>query len=360
MTDGSAAFLAYGITAPFFFGFAKWLCETAIKDGVETLYFLSQDGESVKKCYDVLAPYYPEAPRSDYIYASWRSLHVPSIKNEQDIQASLNRFFPTTDLETLLSCRLGVETVPKQLLQKHGFRSLKDKVNHSRHLDAVVALALDLAPRILEQASKENEALLTYYREHGLAEKGHKAIVTIGHHDSLQDALSRLTGNDTLGCYSFASYAGENADNKPDTEERPSYTNNAAMFDLLFSSCEGSFKKMEKQTPCFFEPAQSQTQKEFLTTVHEQAVQLCTDIADVMGNRLQGADWPAEGALLPYATLLSGPGAADARLFLGLQSEDFYGALDHRTVLHYNPESTDESVRESLWQAGARALASSS
>lgn len=370
ITNGSLDFLAYGVLAPFFFGFAKWLLESAIRDNVDVLYFLSRDGRIVKKCYDVLAAYYPKAPKSKYVYASRRALSVSSIQNIDDIKRNLKVAFHSTQLGVVLSHRLGVEDVSIKLLNKHGFSGLDDVVSHNRFLNSITDLALDLAPDIIAQAAKERDSLLSYYKEQGLMEAGKKAIVDIGHKGSLQAAISQLTDNRELGGYYFAThydfdkslshaaYVYSDLEKETKGHEPHPYQKHLLMFELLFLNNHGSFKNIDDKNPCFFPSSQTDEQRAFVQVVHEQAVQFSKDISSFMKGALCGAAWSGNDAILPYVELLESPSVADARLFLGLQFERSYNGTEGCPVLHYNPEDSAETIRESMWQEGARVLAS--
>lgn len=77
----------YIAAGPLFFGFVGWLLARAVEDRVERLYFLSRDGQILKRIYDHLSPLVENAPPSEYLYASRRALNVPAITelNERTI-----------------------------------------------------------------------------------------------------------------------------------------------------------------------------------------------------------------------------------------------------------------------------------
>ncbi|HFL9510311.1 TPA: hypothetical protein ACG5Y9_005350, partial [Escherichia coli] len=58
---GSPLKLGYYGLGPLLLGYAKWLVESAIKDKVERLYFLSRDGKIMKQAYDIIAKLYHNA-----------------------------------------------------------------------------------------------------------------------------------------------------------------------------------------------------------------------------------------------------------------------------------------------------------
>lgn len=96
-------FVGYYALGMHVFGVSKWLIEHAIERGYETIHFLARDGYLPKQVYQIIAPYYQNAPMPNYLYASRRSLlpYILSEDNQYSLEAfvSLYAHSPKTILE---------------------------------------------------------------------------------------------------------------------------------------------------------------------------------------------------------------------------------------------------------------------
>ena len=85
----------------------RWLAESAKRDGVKKLIFLSRDGYLPKLIYDRYRNIHPELPESDYIYASRLSLLPAMLRTETDffdIPTDINYQTPGKLLKLLSFC----------------------------------------------------------------------------------------------------------------------------------------------------------------------------------------------------------------------------------------------------------------
>lgn len=67
-------FIGYYALGMHVFGLSKWLIEDSIKNGHNTIHFIARDGYLPQKVYNIVAGCYSNAPKSNYIYASRKSL----------------------------------------------------------------------------------------------------------------------------------------------------------------------------------------------------------------------------------------------------------------------------------------------
>ncbi|RAS08848.1 hypothetical protein C7415_105332 [Cupriavidus alkaliphilus] len=363
----------YAIAGPMFFGFAAWLLQQAISDKVEVLYFLARDGEIVKRCYDVLATYFPCAPRSVYLRASRRGVNVPALQTEEDVLAMLAVNFTPTPLRELIRNRFGLEAIPERALLEAGYTSPDDIATYQRDAEKLKTLFRAIAPQILANAKEEREALMGYYGSMGLLDDCRKAVVDIGHNGTLQASLSNLLGDTQLGGYYFVTYKeierlhsrgmharGYLAERLDGKNRRHAYSTYILMFEALFLNTEGSFVRMHQQdgewVPQLLSTDLEAGRVNFIRQVHDASVQLCADIADVVRNELVGFRLEGDRAVAAYLAMLRAPTLVDAALFKGIGFENVYSGRNTRPIIEHIENDAAATISRSLWKEGATIL----
>ena len=168
-----------------FFGFAKWVAESVIKDGIDTLYFLSRDGAIVKRCYDAISPCYYNAPQAVYLKASRRALAAASLFTRQDVIDLLDVNFTPTPISCLMQNRFGISDISMDIYAQAGFTNGDDYADIKVNKENIIRLLDLVCNEILRNAADERDALLGYYAEQGLLQDGQHAIVDIGHNGTL-------------------------------------------------------------------------------------------------------------------------------------------------------------------------------
>jgi|GEM_PF-5461294 len=354
-TDGTPEGLGYCLAGPLFLSLTKWIIERARHDKIETLYFLSRGGAILKQCYELLAPLYPQAPQAVTLHASRRGLRVPLIRTEADILAHLTFTQIPHALNKFFLVNFGLEDLPLETIQHFGFTSADTMVSPLRDLERLQNLALALAPFILERAANEREALLTYFGDKGLLDSKLKAVVSLAHHTTLQDAIITLSDNVNLGGYYFAlqqeETGAQTASFLPrtiDTLSRKSHI----LFKFLFLDGEGPFlyatTENGKPKALLGAPADESLHL-FAHKLHAGALRFIEDLIAVAGTALALAPFPAEAASDAYAAMLRAPAPADAALFESL-------SLRGGAIIALTPDDERTSIEDSLWAEGARAL----
>jgi HAD superfamily hydrolase (TIGR01549 family) len=180
-------------------GFAKWILEESMRDGVKDLFFLARDGYLIKKIYDQISVGYPNAPKSHYLLASRRCYSTAALSCEQDLLDSLSMSFSEVPLHKILDARygIGVDELKSDTLKVAGFSCFDDLVNIKRrsHLNRFKKLLSHNCDIILKNSNLERDALLKYFNSMGLsADSDTFSIVDIGHNGSLQKYIGKLLG----------------------------------------------------------------------------------------------------------------------------------------------------------------------
>ena len=84
-------FVGYYALGMHIIGVAKWILDNAIEKGYQTIHFLSRDGFLIKKVFDIMKKKYPNAPKSNYLHATRKSL-IPMFINDTSALYALSEF----------------------------------------------------------------------------------------------------------------------------------------------------------------------------------------------------------------------------------------------------------------------------
>lgn len=361
----------YAIAGPMFFGFAKWVAESALKDGVETLYFLSRDGDIVKRCYDAISVNYDNAPQAVYLKASRRALSVASIFSRQDLVDLLDVNFTPTPISLLMQNRFGIKDISTDVYAEAGFYNSDECADIKVNKENIVRLIDLVCDEILRNAAEERDALLGYYAEQGLLQDKRHAVVDIGHNGTLQASISRLTNSNALSGYYFvtykdvirnieskgmkaAGYFGERID--PATSGHP-YIANILMYEAIFLNDESTFIRTRKidgswRHECLESPREN-GRKQFIHSVHDQVVKFAEDMAQVFSRNLADTPFDADLATAHYRSFLDRPTLADASLFKNVAFENVYSGRDTRMIISCEKEDSGAFLERSIWKQGA-------
>ena len=175
---------------PILLGFTLWLSDQLRHEGIDKVYFMSRDGYVMKRAFDLLE--HPEI-QSHYLYCSRRSYTVPLLWTHPDFESifrhitipkrvSLERF--------LIYIGLEPEAYHTQA-EKYGLSM--DRIYESNsffHSSDVRSFYQTIRPDVERNSRKEYDALLAYIRQTGM--QGKVAVVDIGRHGTMQNALQQL------------------------------------------------------------------------------------------------------------------------------------------------------------------------
>lgn len=360
----------YNIIGIMFFAFSKWILENAIDDGVKDIYFLSRDGDIVKKCYDIIAKLYPNAPSSHYIYASRRSIRVSSICSVPDILKILETNFTPMAIGDLLMYRFGVNggVISKSVYAKYGFQnasSIADWKLNSKKLKEFFA-DNEVSGRIIENAAKERDLLIEYYRTNGL-DNHDVAFVDIGHLGTLQQGILSLLSLDKTYGYYFATFVDidkniplphmtkgfvvDRLDNR--TNKEHFYLNHILMYEFSFINDQDSFvsfatdkSNRQKIKPVFLQ-VDDVNRKKFATITHQAVQDFCTDVVERYGDVIKDISISPEEACALYEHMMRNPTLADIKVFENLNFENVYSG---RPVQWVTPDLYKDKKRVFLWK----------
>ena len=197
--------IGYSVLGPLVLSFAQWLGKRSLQNEASCLYFLSREGQFLKKVYDCLAAAEPFLPPSDYLVLSRRSVTVPMIRNLEDISAiARGRFFPRP-LAELLGVRFGLALSKADLdeLARLGLwkRDSWVKVEADGNIDHLRPVLEHLQNRIYRIAAAEQNGLQAYLRQKGLFGTANPFLVDVGYSGTVQKSLNALSMGKVHGFY---------------------------------------------------------------------------------------------------------------------------------------------------------------
>lgn len=368
----------YGF-APLLLGFVKWLIENAQSHHIDTLYFLSRDGKIMKEAYDIVAQYYPSAPKSEYLLCSRRAVNVAKIRTLNDILDLLYvDFAHDMNLGSLLENRFGVQftDINPDVLSKHGFSwsgNANSKINKN-DLPRLRLLFTELQDIIINIATKERDNYLLYLDEVGIFHPdNNNAIVDIGYAGTMQESLfllsnksKKLSGYYLMtfrqalhrlkknGLESFGYLA--NFVDRHDTYHP--FCKHVPLYETLFSASDSSFVKMitnwnKKLIPVFLDMDKEEYKRNlFVQRCHAGALDFIKLFSDIFMQNINKIDIEPNKSLRTLNAFFSTPHPRDAQIFSGICFEDNYGGRGKVFIL---PDDV-RSSQKYIWKEGFHAI----
>ncbi|WP_435655294.1 HAD family hydrolase [Brucella pituitosa] len=354
-TGGDVDKFGYCIAGPIFFGFAKWILDNAREQGIDKLFFLSRDGHIIKRCYDIIAKHCPDAPPSQYVYASRRSTRVAELFASEDIQKTLETSFSPSPIGDLLKNRFGIDAsvISDDIFLKHGFndeRSIADwKVAEERIREFFSEKAV--VSSILKNSKKERAHLIDYYKESGMDATKFVGLVDIGHSGTIQSAIIRIMGlQRSLGLY-FATFDdirqklpvnghdsnGYLLKDASSTNKKLPYVKNILMYELLFLNSEESFSHItsigSERSFSFVDSVNDEKRKQFADDLHDNIVRFIEDLTSAFPNHIELMNAAGSDVTKSYNELLNCAFMNDIQIFSGLSFENTYSGRVSRWIV---------------------------
>lgn len=366
--SGNPYYLGYGLLGQMFFGFAQWIYKNSVSDNIKKIYFLSRDGDIIKKVYDIVAKMYPDAPESHYLLASRRSVNVASIRTVDEIKALFDVNFSPATLKNLFLNRMGFDLSGfDKIIITSGFTNIEQVVNYRSPADRskINALIDLLAKDILLHTQSERDELMKYYSNEGIVSNERSAIVDIGHNGTMQKSLSALLDKPLIGYY-FCTFneitknispeiglaKGYIADElNPKTSSHP-YGKNILMFEMAFLNAQGSFVRFLQGKPVHLSVKHESKRVEFALHLHKGICDFNEDLVSRYGDIIKDLDVSAIGSSKAYCYFLNNPSYTDASAFVGICFENKYSCRDIQFLL----TSKNDKKNSSLWKKGSEVI----
>ena len=178
---------------PLLYGFTKWLIKELEAEKIRKVFFLSRDGQIMKKAFDLA---YKGEIQSEYLYVSRKALLVPSLKTYKTVDDYKNAYhFPFSFTTQKLCKMIGCENkkIIEQIIEETNTKDhvfYRDAINSDSFFDLVYYKTCDT----LSQTIEEQYMLFRHYL-HEKNFEGRVAIVDIGWHGNMQKNLEALTSS---------------------------------------------------------------------------------------------------------------------------------------------------------------------
>ncbi len=191
--------VGYSILGPLMDAFCHWLKLEAKVHGIERFYFLSREGQFIKRAFDLFAGDHSPVT-SDYLILSRRAVTVPAIHCREDIYAiARHRYFPGPP-SVFLRERFGLE-LSGQEIRRLGFKESLLSVGNDGDISHLLPLLNNLEERIFSNALRERLGLMTYLESAGLFDEKMTGVVDIGYSGTIQRSLNELLEKKIHGFY---------------------------------------------------------------------------------------------------------------------------------------------------------------
>jgi hypothetical protein len=341
----------YQHAGPLLAGFGSWIVREISRQAFRDVYFLSRDGYLIKQVVDrMLRAGFGagQSVRTHYLYASRRAFNLAAIEKLDDdsqdfLVSGTSRMTPRQFL-----ARIDID-IDRHLdaVAAVGFPSPDGVVEGALGYGRLRALLRELEGIVLERAHAELGALDRYFREEGLLDGGQAAIVDLGWHGTLQNAMAglirrmgattRLTGY-YMGTFPAAKRYAERGqemhgylceEGKP-VEMHAAIRTSVELFEWIFSAPHGSVCNFRCDKdgiePVFAEFAFESERWEAASTMQAGALRFVDDYIGLWQG-LSLPDVPPAEALRSFHAALAHPTPEEARRLGHLQHAEGFGSV---------------------------------
>lgn len=374
--NGNAYNMGYYGVGVMMFSFAQWIIEEAIRDKIDTLYFLARDGLIVKKVYDIVALGYQNAPKSEYLYVSRAALSVPSLQTFEDIKSVLYHKVKDISIKDLLLYRYGLDIaeIDDEILKQYNLHNINQKLILQIEGPKIESFLFHIKNIILTNAKKEKNIVLEYLKSKGTLERNKKkCVVDIGYSGSMQQSIIEITGLDFGGYYFLTKndahkiyeqghiikgYIG-NFINQ--SYENYKFKNSIPLLEILFSNEEGSVMKFIKAKNDIIPILQSVKgeEKRILMTQEMQSgvCDFAQDFCQVAGYAMEKIFIDSYISTKVMSEYFVKPSLMDARIFVNIVFENNYGGRRLNYIIPpLDSKFSDQLLATAGWKEGAKII----
>lgn len=198
--------LGYSVLGPVIYSFLSWLIENSNELKTERLYFLSREGQFIKKTYDLMVSKgnYSNIPTSFYLILSRRAVTVSSINGLDDIYQIARPTFFASPVETFISERYGIvlsEDEWENIYKKNIWGRNESVEIKNDNIDKIKPLLKEIQHKIMERAEIEKRGMLKYLSDIGLNDSIKSSMVDVGYSATIQDGVNKLINEKVDGLY---------------------------------------------------------------------------------------------------------------------------------------------------------------
>lgn len=357
------------VLGPLLLNFSLFLAKRAELGQYDKLFFASRDGFYLMKAYDIVRSCMPNAPESQYFYASRKVCRYATIRKSEDIAAIASVDHFPMPVHNFLTARFMLDEVEiaaipgltTDILDHVVVRSTDDKT-----LRQALLLAED---RILTNAKEHSQAYLAYLASIGLG-AGRCAIVDVGYRGTVQRSLSELLSYRLGGIYLMVWPAIErlwekglrfDAFMRLDQNAADIINRNLFLLELLLSGTHPSISRFTlnegKPVPRLMSTDTTPLTRQTLNTVRQEALGFVREVCEAYSNQIALMPVDAETVFASVRKMLLQPPLEFADGLREHVLEDDFGGETRRLVVSPGEDiDLKEALDASGWKEGTVAL----
>lgn len=357
--NGNPYFLGYYGVGPFLLLMSLWLIREVTAREYDVLGFIARDGYLPMQIYELLAPYFPNAPKPLYCRISRSICYTMEVNDLPSLMTSDKLLYlnPALTIRQVLESRLGgsLSLEEEQLLTEHG-------IELDKQLQDFKKLCIDIAqilPHPFLHLEKAKASAVSYY-EKLFAPYKKIALFDCGYSGRGQRILSRYLKKKIDGYY-IASYESVH---KLDSlglcynNWMMSSLNRAfdrfplitALLELFISEYQtGTAKEVSPSGEMEFDPVEYNSyNSRLIKAIHDGTLDFIQSITSLFGSDIKYISATPHVASKVLRTFCSSPSKSDARIFNGFLFGN--GVINDDFYIICNDE------KKSFWKEGYRAL----
>lgn len=184
------------------FAFTCWVHQSAIKNNISKLYYVSRDGFILHKAMQIL--FSNTNIKNSYFEVSRKSLTPILINSIDDVIKIYTKNHRRTTVRQFVTERLDceVEKLSKADLIKCGFKSFEDDIRRKRDFSKVKSLVKFYAGDILLDSYKQKTNIINFLNDSGFLDEEKIALCDVGYKGTIQNILTPLKAEgDICGFY---------------------------------------------------------------------------------------------------------------------------------------------------------------
>ncbi len=323
-------------------GLCKWLIEQSELMKIDTIHFLARDGYLPKYIYDILLKYYPNAAKSNYLYASRKSLLPMSINCELDLYNIKNNIVftqhsPESLLEMLKNISKPLTDADKKAYKENGIRlSCKFMNNNEYKVFIDKYIEISFSKELLE---KEQSICKKYFGENI---KENDVTFDLGYSGKIQSYISKACQRPVDVFFVHSNGFGASQIKARDGFKIHSYLDYATSMSGIINefvlsdfrpSCIGYTMENDEVLPVFEEAGYLFIDEYILDQIKFGAETFVKEFMDTFKDYLYLFDFTSSQTSLPYETFLIAKKWKDREIFACSYVEDtFYAGVKEKSL----------------------------
>jgi hypothetical protein len=361
LVNGNLELFGYFYIGPLLLSFTKWVAETAVKEKIDTLLFLSRDGEILHKIYKMVERHnLRKMPKADYIEISRQALGGPFLKTIEDVHRVLNVSYGGDTLKNFFHIRFGLDIsyVKNETFNKYGYKDMNDFVYIPDEIEKLKPLAEYIFQTSQDTLKKKKKNAIKYLKSKKLFNSSKKAVVDIGYSGTMQKYLNDIVGKPIHGLYMVTFNTIQYNIGKPGIFTKGLFGDNidpygktlpidkySLFYEMILSSQKGPVKEYKPKRfgnpePLYENVSWEEKDKLWkLPLIHKGIMDFCEDYLSTFGKTIDAIPYNDLDFLQePFRQFHERPTLEDVIMLSGYSLDDYF--CGHR-IIYWVPPQTE-------------------